>query len=203
MPSEDELSLPAPPRSPLLMNVDDTLLLVVDVQEKLWPQIASTDEILPRMKLLLEAARILGLKQLATEQYPKGLGATIEPIASLVETKIEKSAFSAGIEADVMRRIDPLGVRKIALVGIEAHVCVAQTALDLLASGFQVYVIADAIGSRRPADKAIALRRLEGAGVAVTTAEAVVFEWMQTAARPEFKQISQLIKAVPLSESGR
>ena len=192
--------LPPPLRSPLLMNPADTLLLVIDVQERLWPKIQGHESLLPRIALLIDAAKILGIRVIATEQYPKGLGPTIEPIAKRIEQRITKSAFSAGIEPAVLKELDPLGIRKILLVGVEAHVCVQQTAMDLLASGFQIYIAADSVSSRRPLDAEIALRRLANAGVVLTTAESAVFEWTKVAGTAEFKQISELIKSMPVDE---
>lgn len=186
------------PRSPQLMNRGDTLVLVIDAQEKLWPAIHGSEEMLPRSLLLLKAAKELGIPIVATEQYPKGLGTTIAPLSVLVGEPIEKSAFSAGIEPQVMSVLDRPGLRKILLLGIEAHVCVLQSALDLMASGFQVYVAVDAVGSRRPLDKATALERMASASVTLTTAESAVFEWTFEAGTAEFKRISKLVKEVPV-----
>lgn len=187
-----------PPRSPLLMNRSDALVLVIDAQEKLWPAIDGHEAILPRMLLILQAAKVLGIPIVATEQYPKGLGATIAPVSSLVGAPMIKSAFSAGIDPAILSAVDRPGLRKLLLVGIEAHVCVLQSALDFLASGFQVYVAVDAVGSRRPLDKTTALDRMRSAAVTLTTAESAVFEWTVQAGTEEFKRISKLVKEVPV-----
>ena len=192
--------LPPPLRSPLLMNPADTLLLVIDVQERLSRKIQGYESLFPRIMLLIEAAKILGIRVIATEQYPKGLGPTIAPFAQRIEQRITKMAFSAGIEPAVLHELDPLGIRKILLVGIEAHVCVQQTAMDLLASGFQVYLAVDGVGSRRHFDAETALRRLSHAGVVLTSAESAVFEWTKVAGTAEFKQISELVKNMSTDE---
>ncbi|MBX9654462.1 isochorismatase family protein [bacterium] len=194
-------SLPGPLRSPLLMNPTDTLLLVIDAQERLWPKIHEHEDLLPRITMLIDAAKTLGIRVIATEQYPKGLGPTIEPVARRIDPPMIKSAFSAGIEPAVLKELDPLSIRKILIVGVEAHVCVQQTALDLLASGFQIYVAVDGVSSRRPLDAEIAIRRMASAGVVLTTAEAAVFEWTKVAGTAEFKQISELVKSVPVSDT--
>jgi nicotinamidase-related amidase len=197
MSSEPETALAAS-RSPLLMNSTDTLVLVVDVQEKLWPAVDGNHNMLPRIRFLLESAAVLGVPVLATEQYPKGLGRTIGDLSELAGRPVEKMAFSAGIEPAVLAALDRPDLRKIVVVGIEAHVCVLQTAMDLLASGYHVYAAVDAVGSRRPTDKEVALQRMAAAGVALTTVESAVFEWTAVAGTDVFRRISKLVKALPL-----
>jgi nicotinamidase-related amidase len=179
------------------MNASDTLLLLIDMQEKLWPAIEHRDRVLARATLLLRASSILNVKVLATEQYPAGLGGMIAELRPLVQTIFEKTAFSAVLEPGAMEAIEASGAKKVLLAGIEAHVCVLQTALDLSAAGFSVYVAADAIGSRQSMDCQMALHRMNGIGVTVTTAEAAVFEWTRDSKSSEFRAISQLVKATP------
>lgn len=185
------------PRSPQMMNPSDTVLLVIDVQDRLWPHIHGREVILPRIEFLIDAAQILSVRTIATEQYVKGLGPTVEPIAQKLPLRIEKIAFSAGIEPAVLAELEKPGIRKILLAGIETHVCVMQTALDLLANGFQVYLAVDAVGSRSPMDRATALSRLASSGVQLTTAESAVFEWTKLAGTPTFKAVSVLVKKYP------
>lgn len=185
-------------RSPHLMNPSDTLVLVIDVQDRLWPAIDGHATILPRMTLLLRAAKELSIPIVATEQYPKGLGGTIDAIRPLVGKPIEKMAFSAGIEPSVLADLDRPGLRKILIVGIEAHVCVLQTALDLLASGYQVYLAVDAVGSRRASDKQAAIQRMAGVGITPVTTESAVFEWTVVSGTDVFKRMSKLVKEVPI-----
>jgi nicotinamidase-related amidase len=132
-----------------------------------------------------------------TEQYVKGLGPTIEPLATKLSGRIEKITFSAGTEPKVLAKLHQPGIRKVLLTGIEAHVCVQQTAIDLLAHGFQVYLAIDGIGSRSPIDCQTALIRMRTSGVMLTTAESAVFEWTNTAGTPTFKKISELVKKYP------
>jgi nicotinamidase-related amidase len=180
-------------RSPELMSRGDTALLVVDVQEKLMPLIPQPETIIWNIRRLLDAARVLELFVAATEQYPQGLGSTVSPLANQLGKISEKTAFSCTRVAGLMRSFSTQEIKKILVVGIETHVCIAQTALDLLAAGLGVYVAADAVGSRSPFDRDIALRRMETAGAVVTTTEAVLFEWCEIAGTPEFKLISQLV----------
>lgn len=181
-------------RSSTLMSRDDTALVVIDVQEKLLPAIDNKDTVLTRTRLALRGAEILGVPVIATEQYPRGLGKTVPELAPHIKTPLEKVCFSSTGASGWTEKLHEIGVRKVLIVGIEAHVCVQQTALDLLHGGYQVYIAADAVGSRRSEDKEWALHRLARAGAIITTAEAAVFEWTESAGDPKFKDISRLIK---------
>lgn len=181
-------------RSPELLTRHDSRLLIVDMQAKLLPHIHDHEAVLKKCAMLVEAAQLLGLPAFATEQYPQGLGQTVEPLATLIPSRPSKLRFSA---ADCLGwgLCSPQESRyRVVLAGIEAHICVLQTAFDLLAAGFQVFVVADATSSRSPRDHEWALRRLASGGATVTTAEAVLFEWCESAEAPEFKRISQLVK---------
>lgn len=182
------------PRSPELMSADDTALLVVDMQERLLPSIRDAARVAWNVSRLVDGARVLGVPVLATEQYPRGLGPTVEPLASQVGPASEKLTFSCAGCGELFEPLAERGIGKILVVGVEIHVCVAQTVCDLLHNGFRVYVAADAVGSRFELDYQIALRRLETAGAVVTTTEAALFEWTQAAGTPEFKQISAIVK---------
>lgn len=179
------------------MAVEDTALLIVDMQERLLPSIADHESVLRRCNLLVDAANLLHLPVLVTEQYPKGLGHTASDLSSRLSAPIEKLSFSCCGEPKFLSRLHELGKRKILLAGIETHVCVQQTAFDLLAHGYSVFVAADAVGSRREIDKNWALHRMAQCDVRVTTAESAVFEWTKVAGTPLFKQISNLVKQVP------
>jgi nicotinamidase-related amidase len=182
------------PRSPELMSRGDTALLVVDVQEKLLPAIAGGPRVVWNITRLVDAARILGLPVAATEQYPKGLGPTTAELAERLGPVPSKLTFSAGGCPKMFKALRERGVHKILICGIEAHVCVAQTALDLLADGWQVFVAVDAVGSRFESDCRTALGRMDSAGAALTTTEAAMFEWCEIAGTPEFKEISRLAR---------
>lgn len=183
------------PRSPELMARGDTALVVIDVQEKLMPAINDAARLVWNIGRLLDGAKILGLPAVATEQYPKGLGATLPAVsAKLTRPAPDKLAFSAAACTELFDALRAEGRRKLLLVGVETHVCVQQSALDLIAAGFRVYLAVDAVGSRFAADKEIALRRLEASGVVLTTTEAALFEWCQAAGTAEFKEISRLVR---------
>jgi nicotinamidase-related amidase len=184
-------------RSPDLMSASDTGLLVVDVQQKLIGLIDGHARIVWNIRRLIDAAKLLGLPVLATEQYPQGLGPTAAELLPRLDRVFDKTAFSCGGSAALCQEMAALGRRKWLVCGIEAHVCIQQTVLDLLAEGFVVYVAADAIGSRGRLDYEIALRRLETSGATLTTMEAAMFEWCQDAKAPQFKAISQLVREAP------
>lgn len=182
------------PRSPEMMSVGDTALLVVDVQEKLVPAIADHRRIVWNIRRLIDGARILGLPVVATEQYPQGLGPTVPELAERLGQIPSKLTFSCGGCPQVFKDLENRGVFKLLVCGVEAHVCVQQTVLDLLASGWKVYVAVDAVGSRFEIDRTTALARMDSAGATLTTTEAALFEWCQVAGTPQFKQISQLVR---------
>ncbi len=187
------------PRSPHLMTASDTGLVVIDVQSKLIGLIHDHNLILWNIRRLIEGANLFSLPVLATEQYPQGLGPTTPTLASKLKTAFEKTVFSCGSCPAFAESIQASGRRKWLICGIEAHVCVQQTVLDLLAEGLQVYVAADAIGSRYELDYKFALRRMESSGAMLTTVEAALFEWCEDSKSPQFKQLSQLIRESPPS----
>ena len=188
------------PRSPDVMTATDAGLLVVDVQQKLIGLIDGHHRIVWNIRRLIDGAKLLGLPVLATEQYPQGLGPTSAELLPLLDRTFEKTAFSCGGSAAFCEALKSTGRHKWLIVGIEAHVCVQQTVLDLLAEGLRIYVAADAVGSRGPIDYEIALRRMESAGATLTTVEAALFEWCQDSKAPQFKQISKLVQEKPPSK---
>jgi nicotinamidase-related amidase len=177
-------------------HADNSALLVVDLQEKLMPAIHEGGRVLEQCRKLIQAARLLKLPILVTEQYPKGIGPTCADIKQALGEApvVEKLTFSGcGVE--------PFWVawksfaRPNAIVcGVEAHVCVQQTVLDLIEHGQTVFVLADAVGSRRALDAEIALRRMHDAGAIITTTESVIFELLGRAGTPEFKEVLKLVK---------
>jgi nicotinamidase-related amidase len=182
------------PRSPELMSRDDTALLIVDMQERLLPSIQHGQRVIWNVRRLIDGARILGLDIAATEQYPKGLGPTTPVLAERLGKIPSKLTFSCGECVAIFRSWAERGRPKVLVVGVETHVCVQQTVLDLLGDGFRVYVAVDAVGSRFEVDYQTALRRMESAGATLTTTEAALFEWCEVAGTPEFKQVSQLVR---------
>jgi nicotinamidase-related amidase len=188
--------MPNLPRSLELSSKDDTRLLIVDMQEKFVPVIDEIDRVIENCVKLLKGASILGVPAGTTEQYPKGLGNTIPEIAEhLGEDIPEKLEFSCLNALDWAERSDDSEDRsRVIVAGIETHVCIQQTTLDLLAHGFRVYIPVDAVSSRKPLDREIALQRMADSGAVLTTTEAILFELCQTAAAAEFKEISRLVK---------
>jgi nicotinamidase-related amidase len=171
-----------------LLVRDRAALIVVDVQEGFRPY-ATFADVAGACAKLVEAARLLELPALVSEQYPKGLGHTAPEVGLLDEPRIEKTVFSA-VRADGF----DLGGRDQAIVcGIEAHVCVSQTVHDLLDRGVEVHVPADAVGSRHAIDYERGLERMERAGAVVSTVEAALFELLERAGTPEFKAVQKLI----------
>jgi nicotinamidase-related amidase len=185
------------PRSPELMSRHDSALLVVDVQVRLLDAMAPPPSLVWNIRRLILAAGILDVPVQATLQYPKGLGPTTPELAELLPESPEKLMFSCRECGEIFEQLRQRGIFKILVVGIEAHVCVQQTVLDLLSEGFQVYVAVDAVASRYALDAEVALRRMESSGATLTTTEAAMFEWCEVAGTAEFKQVSALVREKP------
>jgi nicotinamidase-related amidase len=171
-----------------LLERDRSALVVVDVQEGFRPY-ASFEPVARACATLLQAVRVLGLPSLVSEQYPKGLGHTAPEVGLKDEPRLEKTVFSA-VRAE---GFDLAGRQQAIVCGIETHVCVSQTVQDLLARDVEVYVPANAVGSRHEIDHQRGLARMERAGAVVSTVEAVLFELLERAGTPEFKTIQRLI----------
>lgn len=180
----------------MLLSAASSLLLVVDVQERLHAAMPKEDPIVRNVSILIRAARELGVPVLASEQYPRGLGPTVPEVAALLteEERIAKMEFSCRANSGLAAAIEGTGRTQIVITGIEAHVCVLQTALDLIGKDRSIYVVADAVASRNPTSREIALRRMGDAGAIVVTTEMVAFEWLRTAAAPQFKAVSALVR---------
>lgn len=192
--------LPTYFRNPELMNPGDSVLTVVDVQEKLLPTIHSRRTTLWNVRRLIDGAAALEVPCLVTEQYPQGLGKTAEALQdslSVTPERFAKTAFSCCDSDEFRRALASLSPAKVLLCGIESHVCVLQTAMDLISEGFRVLLATDAMGSRHQPDHDIALRRLESEGAVLTTTEACLFEWCVDAKAPAFKTIQSLVKEAP------
>jgi len=170
--------------------------LVIDVQEKLFPHMDGSEELLRRTKILLKGLHVLQVPLVMTEQYPKGLGPTLEPISMMIEKEAvtEKISFSCCGEPDFSERLKSLQRSTVILCGIEAHVCVLQTVVDLLEEEYAVVVVEDCISSRNPMDKRVAVERMRSEGAIISTCESVLFELAKIAGTEEFKAISRLVK---------
>ena len=179
-----------------LLKAEASALIIVDVQERLMPAIAGGEALVGRLEVLAQAAARLAVPVLATEHYPAGLGQTLASLEPFVPEadRFEKISFAALREPAFRARLEGLGRSQMVIAGSEAHVCVLQTALSLAEAGYQTFIVADATGSRDPADAQAALARLARAGVEAVTTEMVVFEWLARADRPEFKALLALIK---------
>ncbi len=179
----------------MLIKAERSSLLVVDVQEKLAPAMSDIDRVVENTSILMRAASRLSVPQLVSEQYPKGLGATLASLCELSDGEAApKMSFSCMGDSAFESRFNALGRNQAVIAGIEAHVCVLQTAMDLLDRNMQVFVVADATSSRSPDSHSMALHRLSGAGAGIVTTEMVLFEWLGQAGTPEFKELSKLIK---------
>ncbi|HEX2612069.1 MAG TPA: hydrolase [Fibrobacteria bacterium] len=185
-------------RNPTLLDAARSLLVVIDVQENFRKAMDDFDALAERIALLAKAAARIGVPILVTEQYRKGLGPTSGSILASVPQGtpvIEKLAFSACDVPEWTAAARASGRNQYVLCGVETHVCVLQTALDLAQDpGASVYVVEDAVASRSPSDRAAALRRLEAHGVQIVTREMVVLEWLRKAGTPEFKELLGWIK---------
>jgi nicotinamidase-related amidase len=179
---------------PLQMSAADTALLVIDVQEKLLPLIPQGRALVRNVAFLVDAATLLGMPVLATEQYPRGLGPTVPELAARLPHRPDKTAFSSCGAAGIVDTLHREARPKVVLAGMETHVCVMQTALDLLALDFRVFVPVDAVAARYAIDHDTALRRMGAAGAVLTTAEGCAFEWVGGSAHPQFKAISRLVQ---------
>jgi len=170
--------------------------LVIDIQERLFPVMHDRDKLLHRVQLLLDGLKILNIPILVTEQYPKGLGATLDPLVSLLDqaNTIEKISFSCCGESGFMSALENLDRKRVVICGIEAHVCVLQTVIDLIERGFTPVVVADCISSRNPEDKMIAIERMRQEGALITSSESLLFELTGVAGTSQFKSISRLVK---------
>ncbi|MGE5339032.1 MAG: hydrolase [Gemmatimonadota bacterium] len=179
---------------------EDSALLVIDIQRKLAPHIAGHHEIIRRADALMRAAALFGVPRLLTEHCPNQIGAVIEPLRSQFEPGeiFEKTAFSATDHPEFVERVRATGRRQVVMTGMEAHVCVLQAALGLRQFGFQVFVVADAIGSRgvRQFDRELALRRMEQAGCGLATTETVLFEWTGYGTDAGFRDVLTLVKSL-------
>lgn len=184
---------------PDLLSRNRSVLLVIDLQERLAPAIEGIAPVLANAKRLLQAADRLSVPTLVTEQYPKGLGHTVADLQDVVRPArvLEKTVFGAladPVVEEACREQAEAGRSDFIILGTEAHVCVLQTAMQIIAQGWRLAVVEDACGSRRGTDKSVALERLQSAGAQRITTEMVLFEWLERAATPEFRDLLPVIR---------
>ena len=179
-----------------MFQIENSALLVVDVQGRLAHMMHHKEQLFEQVKIMIAAAEILTIPVFWMEQYPKGLGATVDEIKQQLDqcTPYEKLSFSSCGQAQFISDLHASGRRQIIVTGIETHVCVYQTVIDLLAVNYQVAVNQDAVSSRTQANKQLGLERMQQAGAVKTSTEMILFELMKSAEHPRFKQVSQLLK---------
>ncbi|MGD9509067.1 MAG: isochorismatase family protein [Geminicoccaceae bacterium] len=179
----------------MLLDARDGALFIVDVQTRLAPAMPDPEATIARAAILLAAAERLEVPIVVSEQYPQGLGHTDGRLPLPRTARVfAKTTFSAMRDPAILAHLESLGRRQIVLCGMETHVCVLQTALDLGPCGFRPAVVADAVASRSPERRRLGLERMAAAGIAVVDSEMVVFEWLGAAGTPAFRELSRLIR---------
>ncbi|ASQ46123.1 hydrolase [Legionella clemsonensis] len=177
----------------MLLEREQSCVLLIDVQEKLAPHVRESEKLLARCAWIIRLATELKVPLLVSEQYPKGLGSTIEPLKSLVSHAqcSEKVHFSCCRDPSFVQNLEVLKKKQLVLIGIETHVCVLQTAMELHKAGYEIFVVVDAVSSRAEIDHKYGLKRMKQAGIQLITAEMVFFEWVGQAGTEAFKVLSK------------
>jgi nicotinamidase-related amidase len=184
-----------PNPEPTTLRRESSALVVIDMQARLMPAIDGGEKAVAKAVFLAQVAEKLGVPALFTEQNPAGLGPTVPPLKPFVEQLFVKRHFSAANEPGFFERLPPNRTTMV-VAGAETHVCVLQTVLGLRERGYGVAVVADAVGSRYPADKDAGLRRMAEHGAEIVTAEMVAFEWLDTCDHPDFKAVIGMVKGL-------
>ncbi|NLN37998.1 MAG: hydrolase [Smithella sp.] len=179
-----------------MLNRDDAVLVMIDFQGALAQAMHNKENLFACNVKLIHGCKALGLPILVTEQVPEKLGPTIDQLASALGdfTPVAKETFSCFAHQEFRARLEEFGRRQIVLTGIECHICVYQTALDLLQSGYGVHLVADAVSSRTPENRDIGIRAVKSAGARITSTEMVLFELLATAADPQAREIFKIVK---------
>lgn len=177
------------------LNREDSILLIIDIQDRLAAVMGNKEEVVNNTNILIQAAKEMGMPVIVTEQYPKGIGPTVAELDENLDNgeKYEKVNFSAYID-DIKEAIEKKGRKKVIITGMETHVCVFQTARDLIDNGFQVFVPIDGVSSRTKDNMLNGLELMKSMGAVVTNTESIVFDLLEKAGTPEFKVLSKLIK---------
>lgn len=179
-----------------ILSKENTALIVVDVQEKLLPYVTDKEKVVENLRMLIRFADIMGIPIILTEHYPKGLGRTVPEIKEVLKNyePIEKVIFSCFGSQTFKSRLKELGVKTLMMAGIESHICIEQTALDAMDSGFEVHVIADAISSRTPGNWELGVEKMRQFGAVISSTEMAMYEIMERADTKEFKEVLKLVK---------
>ena len=183
-------------RHPFVAEREKSMLLVVDVQEAMLKAIGTWEATLGRVNHLIQPARLLDIPILVTEHYKKGLGETVQEVKNAVGPAIffQKEHFSACLEDDFLNTVRKLGRSKVVIVGMETHVCVLQTGMDLIQAGYQLHVVRNALASRYEEDWKSAVKLFDAAGAVITTAEIVIFQWACRSNTDDFRKILPIVK---------
>ena len=178
------------------LKKEDTVLVAIDFQEKLLPAMQGAVEAEKNAIILINGAKVFGIERIATTQYAKGLGQTVPRIAeALGECQIiDKSTFSCMGSEEFREALEKTGKMSVIIAGIETHICVEQTVLDLIDEGFSVFVAADAVDSRNLRNRDVSIERMAAAGAVITSTESILYDLLGGAKAPEFKAISKLVK---------
>jgi nicotinamidase-related amidase len=179
-----------------MLTTDNTVLVIIDIQEKLFRVMHDKERLLQNVQKLVKGVKVLEIPVILTEQYPAGLGPTLPEISQLLPgvKPVEKVCFSGCDEGRFLQELESLHRKQVLIAGIEAHICVYQTAMDLLNRGYEIQVVADCVTSREVENKEVCLTRLNSAGVSLTTTEMALFEMLKVGRGEKFKQISNIIK---------
>ena len=180
----------------LKLKREDCVLVVIDYQTKLVPAMFEKEKLVDKSARLIKGFEIMNLPVIATQQYSKGLGETIDEIRAANENMVyvEKNTFSAWDNEEFVQKVKELNRQVAVVIGVEAHVCEQQTVLDMIDAGYTVYVAADCVSSRDSFDRDVSIERMRDAGAVITTYESILFELLGWSKAPEFKQISALVK---------
>ncbi len=179
------------------VTTEDTMALIVDFQERLVPVIDQQEELIHNTEILIKGLQILDIPMVVTQQYTKGIGMTVPALKDLFEKEFyyeDKVTFSCAQDENILQKIKATGRKNILVCGIEAHICVLQTIIDLLSMGYQVYLVEDCVGSRKEENRQIGIKRAIQEGAFSTSYESILFELTGVAKTDRFKEISRLIK---------
>jgi nicotinamidase-related amidase len=179
-----------------MLNLENSVLVIIDIQGKLLNVMSEKEALLENAQKLIKGAQLLGVPIVVTEQNPRGLGPTQPELAQLLAnvSALPKMCFSCSQDKGFSEAFSKLKRRQVLLCGIEMHICVYETALELLSQGYEVQIVTDVVSSRSAANKAVAISRLQSEGAKLTSTEMLLFELLRTAENPNFKEISRIIK---------
>lgn len=185
-----------PKHHPAILSKENTALVVVDVQEKLLPYVIDKEKVVDNIKMMIKFAQIMDIPVILTEHYPKGLGNTVPEVNDVLKeySPKKKVIFSCFGSPGFTMKLKELGIKRIMICGIESHICVEQTTLDAMDSGYEVHVIADAISSRTQLNREVGIEKMRQFGAVISSTEMAMYEIMERADTEEFKEVLKLVK---------